>query len=40
MNPGKVNKVEVKAGLGSGGDDQEWSESQRDRAVPKKAAND
>jgi hypothetical protein len=37
MDTGKVDKVEVEAGLGSGGDDEEWNECQRDRAIPKKA---
>jgi len=39
MEPGKVDKVEIKAGLGSGGDDEEWNECQRDRAIPKKATD-
>ena len=39
MDTGEIDKVEIEAGLGSGGDDEEWNECQRDRAIPKKAAD-
>jgi hypothetical protein len=39
MEAGKVDKVEIKTGLGSSGDDEEWDKGQRHRAVPKKAAD-
>jgi len=39
MDTGEVDKVEIEAGLGSGGDHQDWNKSQRDRAIPKKAAD-
>ena len=39
MDASEVDKVEIKAGLGSGGDHEEWNESQRDRAIPKKASD-
>jgi len=38
MEAGKVDKVEIKTGLGSSGDDEEWDKGQRHRTVPKKAA--
>ena len=39
MDAGEVDKVEIKTGLGSSGDDEEWNERQGDRAIPKKAAD-
>ena len=39
MDAGKVDKVEIKAGLGSRGDDEEWSKGQRHGAVPNQAAD-
>jgi len=39
VDAGEVDKVEIKTGLGSGGDDEEWDKSQRDWAIPKKAAD-
>ena len=39
MNTGEVDKVEIEAGLGSSGDDEEWDKSQRDWAIPNKAAD-
>jgi len=39
VDAGKVDKVEVETGLGSGGDDEEWNESQRDRVIPKKGTD-
>ena len=39
MDAGKVDKVEIEAGLGSGGDHEDWDKSQRHRAVPNQAAN-
>ena len=39
MDAGEVDKVKIEARLGSGGDDEGWDESQRNWAVPKKAAN-
>jgi hypothetical protein len=38
MNTRKVDKVEIEAGLGSGCDHEEWDNSQRDWAIPEKAA--
>ena len=40
VEPGKVDKVEVKTGLRAGGDDQERNQSQRKGAVPKQAGKD
>jgi hypothetical protein len=37
MDASEVDKVEIKTGLGSGGDDEEWNKGQRDWAIPKKA---
>ena len=39
MDTAKVDKVEIEAGLGSGGDDEQGNKGQRDRAIPKKAAD-
>ena len=39
MDAGKVDKVEIKTGLGSGGDDEQRNKGQRHRAVPKKAGD-
>ena len=39
VDAGEVDKVEIKTGLGSSGDDEEWNECQGDRAIPKKAAD-
>jgi hypothetical protein len=39
MNAGKVNEVEVEAGLGPSCDNEQGNKGQRDRAVPKKASN-
>jgi hypothetical protein len=40
MDAGEVDKVEIKTGLGSSGDNEQGNEGQRNRAVPEKAAND
>ncbi len=39
MDTSEVDKVEIKAGLGSCGDDEQGNKGQRHRAVPKKAAD-
>ena len=39
MDASEVDKVEIKTGLGSCCDHEEWDKSQRDWAIPKKAAN-
>ena len=39
VDAGEVDKVEIEAGLGSSGDDEERNKGQRHGAVPKKAAN-
>jgi len=39
VDAGEVDKVEIEAGLGSSGDDEEGNKGQRHGAVPKKAAN-
>jgi hypothetical protein len=39
VDAGEVDKVEIKTGLGSSGDDEEWDKGQGHGAVPKKAAN-
>jgi hypothetical protein len=39
MDAGEVDKMEIKAGLSSGGYHQERDKSQRYRAIPKKAAD-
>ena len=39
VDAGEIHKVKIKAGLGSCGDDEEWNESQRDGAIPKKASD-
>jgi len=39
MNTGEIDEVEIKTGLGSCGDDEQGNEGQRNRAVPKKAAD-
>ena len=39
VDAGEVDKVQVEAGLGSSGDDEQWHKGQRDRAVPKQTAN-
>jgi len=39
VDAGEVDKVEIKTGLGSSGDDEEGNKGQRHGAVPKKAAN-
>ncbi len=38
MDAGKVDKVEIEAGLGSSGDDEERDKCQRNWAIPEKAA--
>jgi hypothetical protein len=38
VDAGKVDKVEIEAGLGSSGDDEERDKCQRDWAIPEKAA--
>ena len=38
MDAGEVDEVEIEAGLGSGCDHEEWDKSQRDWAIPEKAA--
>jgi hypothetical protein len=40
MDTGKVDKVKIEAGLGTGGDDEQGNKGQGDRAIPKEAAND
>jgi hypothetical protein len=39
VDASEVDKVEVKTGLGSSGDDEQGNKGQRHRTVPKKAAN-
>jgi hypothetical protein len=39
MDASEVDKVEIKTGLGSDGDNEQGNEGQRYRAVPKKADN-
>ena len=39
VDAGEVDKVEIEAGLGSSGDDEQGNKSQRDRAIPKKASD-
>ena len=39
MDAGKVDKVKIETGLGSGGDDEQGNKGQRHRTVPKKAAD-
>ena len=39
VDAGEVYKVEVETGLGSSGDDKEWDNGQRHRAVPNQAAD-
>jgi hypothetical protein len=39
MDAGEVDKVEIKTGLGSSGDDEQGNKGQGHGAVPKKAAN-
>jgi hypothetical protein len=38
MDTSEVDKVEIKAGLGSSGDDEERNKCQRNWAIPEKAA--
>ena len=38
MDASEVDKVEIEAGLGSCGDDEQGNKGQRHRAIPKKAA--
>jgi hypothetical protein len=39
MDTGEIDKVEVEAGMGSGGDHEEWNKSQRDGTIPKKTTD-
>ena len=39
MDAGKVDKVKIETGLGSGGDDEQGNKGQRHRAVPEKASD-
>jgi hypothetical protein len=39
MNTGEVDKVEIKTGLGSSGDNEQGNKGQRHRAIPKKGTN-
>ena len=39
VDAGEVDKVKIERGLRSRGDDEEWDKSQRDWAIPEKAAD-
>ena len=39
VDAGEVDKVEIEAGLGSSGDDEQGNKGQRHRAIPNKAAD-
>jgi hypothetical protein len=39
MDTGEVDKVKIETGLASSGDDKEWNEGQRHRAVPNQATD-
>ena len=39
VDESEVDKVEIKTGLGSGGDNEQGNEGQRYRAIPEKATN-
>ena len=40
VNAGKINKMKIEAGLGSGGDDEEGSQCEGKGAIPQKTTDD
>ena len=39
MEARKIDKMEIKTGLGSGGDDQEWNQGEGDGVVPEQTGD-